>query len=98
MKLNDVRRMTVRRQVRVSFVLSGGAQCVIDEHGLGKVPALQGPPEFSMEEEFGRAMEFVLEPAQLGAGRARSQPRRLTRLQLEELVGPAGHVDMDHEE
>lgn len=99
MMLNDVRRMTVRKQVRVKFGLSGGAECVIDEHGLGKVPQLKGPPAFSMEEEFGLAKEFILEPAVLGTGRARSQPQKLTRHQLEELVGPSGPVvEPDHDE
>ncbi len=99
MRLNDVRRMTVRRQMRVTFALAGGSDCVIDEHGLGKAPARTGPPDFNMEEEFGRATEFLVEPARLGAGRAKSQPQKLTRRQLEELVGPGGPVvETDHDE
>jgi hypothetical protein len=99
MKLNDVRRMTVRRQVKVRFALPGGAECVIDEHGLGRVPQLDRPPEFSMEEEFGRATEFVVEPARVGTGGGKSQLRKLTRPELEELVGPGGPSrEADHEE
>ena len=100
MKLNDLRKMTIRQQVRVRFRLSGGLECIINEHGVGKVPQLSGPPEFNLEEEFSNASEFVLEPALAGAGHSKSSPKTVSRRELEQMAGSgvAASAEADHEE
>lgn len=86
----DVRRLAVKGQFRVHFQLSNGMHCIVNEHGVGTVPDLNGPPEFNLEDEFGRAVEFRLENAGGVKGRDGSgETTVLTREQLEQLAGAA---------
>jgi hypothetical protein len=102
MKLADVKRLAVRRGVEVRFRLRGGRECLIDAHGLARVPGLDGPPDFNLEDEFAQAEHFVLEAAAAGPGRKSGGggPQMLTRRQLEELLapGPAEHAGKPAEE
>jgi len=96
MKLNDVRKLAVRQRMRVSFVLSNGHDCVVNEQGVGKVPTLKSKPQFDIEEEFASAHSFVLESLDPGAPR-----RPVTRRDLEKMVahGPTEADDPhDHDE
>lgn len=90
MKLNDVRKLAVRRQVKVRFLLSTGDECVVNEQGVGKVPALKAPPQFDLENEFSRAISFVLETPS-----AKVERKTITRQDLERMV-VAGPSDTDH--
>jgi len=96
MKLLDARKLAVKHQVRVRFGLSNGMECVIDEHGLSKVPRLSGPPGFNLEEEFARAERFVLQLLT----REKQGERVLTRRELESMVGSIapGKAAEEHEE
>jgi len=93
MKLNDLRRLTVREHIRVRFRTTGGLECVINEHGIGKTPELKGPPDFNLEDEFGKASDFVME-------RAKTPPRAISRAELEALAssGVAAATESDHED
>ena len=62
MKLADLRRLSIRKQLRIRFELPNGMECVITEHGLAQVPALDRVPGFNLEEELGSVSQFVLEP------------------------------------
>ncbi len=86
MRLQDARKLAIRRQTRIRFRLAAGLDAVINEHGLAQVPGLAAPPDFSLEDEFARATVFTLEPA-AGTGR----PESLLRDDLEKLAatGPA---------
>lgn len=98
MKLADVRKLTIRRSVRVRFQLPNGMECVLNEHGIAQVPALESVPDFNLEESFARAQEFLLEPAAAGT---RSPAQRVSREELAVLAaaGPAGEPGHDdHEE
>ena len=53
MKLADLRKLSIKKQLRIRFRLKNGMECVINEHGVAQVPALQAPPEFNLEEELG---------------------------------------------
>ncbi|MCS6953037.1 MAG: hypothetical protein RMK57_12320 [Bryobacterales bacterium] len=86
MKLQDARKLTVRQRVRLRFRLRNGMECVIDEHGVSRVPELREPPQFNLEEEFAAAESFTLEPAAGGAARP------ITRQELETLVGAVARV------
>jgi hypothetical protein len=62
MKLADLRKLSIRKQLRIRFELRNGMECVITEHGLAQVPALHRVPDFNLEEELGSVSQFVLEP------------------------------------
>lgn len=81
MKLLDARKLAVRQRVRLRFHLRNGMECVIDEHGVSRVPELREPPRFNLEEEFAAATVFTLEPVAGGVARP------ATRQELEALIG-----------
>jgi hypothetical protein len=97
MKLADLRRVSIKSNVRIRFALSNGMECVLNEKGIAQVPALHAIPLFNLEEEFARATQFTLEPAGVEKGKPRH--RVLTRDQLASLVGvkpaDAGHDEHD---
>jgi len=63
MTLVDLRRLAIRRQSKIRFVLRNGMECVISEDGIARVPALKSVPEFNLEEELAAAAAFVVEAA-----------------------------------
>jgi len=97
MKLSDLRRVTVKKNLRIRFSLSNGMECVLNEHGIAQVPALRAVPAFSLEEEFAAAGEFFVEPADVTEKeKAKAKPRRYTRDEMAALAsagtaGPASH-------
>lgn len=86
MKLQDVRKLTVRQRARLRFRLRNGLECIVDEHGISRVPELREPPRFNLEEEFAAATVFTLETAAGGTARP------LTREELESWIGAASAV------
>ncbi len=62
MTLADLRRLSVRKQVHIRFRLKNGIECVIDEHGIARVPELRGVPDFNLEQELAAAGEFRIDP------------------------------------
>jgi hypothetical protein len=100
MKLLDVRRYAIRKQMRVKFRTGSGAECVVNEKGISAVPGLNGPPDFNLEEELGKAAAFVVEPVVNEKGKAR--PRNVSRPDLEQMVAAvapgAAHTAHDHDE
>jgi hypothetical protein len=97
MKLNDVRKLAIRQQLRVCFALSSGMKCVVDEHGIARVPGLKAPPEFDLEDEFGRAVQFDLEPAAAKAAGVRRLARQDLAALAGQAVGNAVHADEQEE-
>ena len=85
MTLADLRRIAVRRNTRVRFALSGGMECVIDEHGTARVAALAGAPDFRLENELDAAGRFLLEPAG-----PNPVARAVSREELEEMARAGG--------
>jgi len=61
MMLADLRKLAIRKQSRIRFVLRNGMECVIAEDGIARVPALQSVPEFNLEQELSAATAFVME-------------------------------------
>jgi hypothetical protein len=99
MTLLEVRKLAIRKQARIRFSVSAGSECVVDEHGVVRVAGLDGPPSFSLEEEFSRAGDFVLDPAP-GPGAKKTSPQSLRRDELEVLlsdVTPATQKSTDDE-
>jgi hypothetical protein len=97
MKLSDLRRVTVKQNLRIRFSLSNGMECVLNEHGIAQVAALRAVPAFNLEDELAEVREFVVEPAAASEkDKAKVKPRRYTRDEMATLAtagagGPAGH-------
>ena len=93
MKLADLRKLAIRRQFRIRFALRNGMECVVDEHGVARVPALKGVPDFDLEMELAPASEFALEPAV--SGKDSPKPRTVRRDDLAAMTSaaPSAHDD-----
>jgi hypothetical protein len=97
MKLADLRRLSIRKNLRIRFRLSNGLECVITEHGIAQVPELRRVPEFNLECELGSVDDFVLESA--GEGAKRPAPsQQVKRAELAALVAPTSPATAEHEE
>jgi hypothetical protein len=79
MKLSDARRVAIRGQLSLRFALSSGLECVVDRHGIARVPGIAGPTALNIEDEFAAAQRFVVQ-TEGGA------PREIPRAALEELA------------
>jgi hypothetical protein len=100
MKLADLRKLAIRKQTRIHFPLRNGMECVINEKGVAQVPALNGPPDFNLEEEFAGVASFALEAVTLPGAKSASRQsigrEELARLTHEGSL-PAGSHD-EHED
>ena len=91
MRINDLRRLTIRQKVRVRFPLSNGMECVVDEHGISRIPKLSKAPDLNIEDELASAAKFVLETVETGKEKAGSvRVRKLSRTDLESMAASAG--------
>ena len=99
MKLADLRKLSIRKNLKIRFQLPNGMECVITEHGVAQVPALRRAPDFNLEQELGEISDFVLEPV---AGRDQNQPatakRTVRREELASMVTSGPAASADHEE
>ena len=99
MKLADLRKLSIRKNLKIRFQLPNGMECVITEHGVAQIPALRRAPEFNLEQELGAISDFVLEPV---AGRDQKQPapppRAVGREELASMVSSGPAASGDHEE
>jgi hypothetical protein len=98
MKLSELRRLTIRKQMRIRFTLSGGAECLINEHGIAQVPALQSAPDFNLEQEVAQASAFRIEHITEDAAKARSQSATAADLQKMIATVMPGAAAQEHEE
>jgi hypothetical protein len=101
MRLADLRKVTVKRNLRIRFRLPNGMDCIVNEHGLAQIPALRSAPDFNLEHEFAHVDSFTIEPVAAAKTRSPNTPlERLNRTQLEALAGaaPADSGHDDHEE
>jgi len=97
MKLADLRKLSIRKNLKIRFVLSNGLECVITEQGVAQVPELRRVPDFNLEQELAGAAEFVLEAA-VADKKAPLKPQKLTREGLSALVTSSPSAAPDHEE
>ena len=91
MTLNDLRKYSIRQQIRVRYRMANGMDCVVDPAGIARVPGLKSIPDFNLETEFKSAGEFFLEPAQGPA-------KRLSRAELEAATGGTAPPTAAHDE
>jgi hypothetical protein len=93
MKLADLRKLSIRRQIRIRFAICNGMECVITEHGIAQVPGLRSVPDFNLEQELAGASAFVLEPV------SDPSPRPVGRAELDAMVATiAPGATAEHEE
>ena len=85
MTLLDLRRYAVREAIRIHFRLEPAGECLVNEHGVLKIPALQRVPDFRVDPALAGVEQFTLAPV-----RAAAQPNRVSRAQLETLIGTPG--------
>jgi hypothetical protein len=102
MKLADLRKLSIRQNLKIRFHLANGLECVITEHGIAQIPALCRVPDFNLERELVSIGEFVLEPVATPAQGNKNrppEPRRLGREELASLVAaPSSAAGAEHEE
>ena len=94
MKLADLRRLTIRKQLKIHFRLRNGMECIVNEHGVAQAPELKSVPDFNFEEELAAASEFLVEPAAPG------QAKRLSRAEMSAMAAdsPAAAAVHDHDD
>jgi len=99
MNLSDLRKVTIKQNLRIRFALANGMECVVNEHGVAQVPALRAVPDFNLEDELTRVSTFVVEPADVAA-KSRPKPRNYTREEMAALAssGGGGAAHDEHEE
>ena len=61
MTLVDLRKLAIRKQFKIRFVLRNGMECIVSADGIARVPALKGVPEFNLEQELASATAFEVE-------------------------------------
>jgi len=101
-KLADLRKLSIRQQIRIRFAIGEELECVVTEHGIAQVPGWRGVPEFNLEQKLASASEFVLEPAATAAGGRKGTPqaRQIARGELASLLEAVrgGAPAPEHEE
>lgn len=97
MKLADLRKLSIRKQLKIRFQLSNGLECIITEHGIAQMPALRHVPDFNLEHELASVSQFTLEPARHDS-KAPLKPATVSLAELTGMLSPAGATATDHEE
>ena len=99
MKLQDLRKYAIQQQTRIKFSFGDSLQCVVDEHGIAKVPSskVSSAPAFNLEHELASAHQFSLEPVVVGSSRSRT----VSRADLQSLLGASStsaNTDQHHDD
>ena len=97
MKLADLRKLSIRKQLKIRFQLSNGLECVITEHGIAQVPQLRRVPDFNLEHELANVSQFVVEPARADS-KAPVKPATVSLAELTGMLAPAAASVSDHDE
>lgn len=94
MKLGDLRRLTIKKQLKIHFKLRNGMECIVNEEGIARVPALKAIPDFNLEDELTAAEEFLVEAA------PPAPARKTTRAEMMSMTAasPAAAVQHDHDD
>src|SRR5664279_1070116 len=98
MTLGDLRKLAIRQQTRIRFPLANGMECVVNEHGVAQVPALNSIPDFNLVQELAGAQQFHLD-ALTGDPKIPIKTRSLRREELAVLTGGSPTVEVhDHDD
>jgi hypothetical protein len=96
MKLADLRRLAIKKQVSVRFELPNGMEALVDVHGTAQVPGLKQVPAFNIEENLKFVQRFHIEKRS-----ERGAAQSLSPADLEKLISslnPGAAASSDHEE
>jgi len=97
MKLADLRKLSIRKHLKIRFRMSNGMECVITEHGLAQIPALQRTSDFSVEQELASVSQFILEPVS-AAKKPPVASKAIGREELTSMLGASPASAAEHEE
>jgi hypothetical protein len=97
MRLADLRKLSIRKNLKIRFSLSNGMECVITEHGIAEVPGLRRVPDFNLEQELAGASEFVLEPVVIDKKNP-PKPQKMAREALTALAVSSPSAAPEHED
>ena len=97
MKLADLRKLTIRKRMRIRFTLSNGLECVLNEQGVAQVPGLRSVPDFNLEDELERVLQFHLDVPSTDAKKA-PRPQTVSREQVSAMVAAGGPEAVHHDE
>ena len=104
MTLVDLRKLAIRKQSKIRFVLGNGMECVISEDGIARVPSLRSVPEFNLEQELAAATAFVVEAGVAAGTKRPTKPKptalgraALTAMALDSRGATASHDEHDDE-
>ncbi len=92
MKLNDLRRLSIRSRMKIHFRMQNGMECVVNEQGVAQVPGWRGKPDFNLEEELSAAGEFLFDPL------PPATPRKVGRQELASLTAGGSAAAPEHDE
>ena len=100
MTLSDLRKLSIKKNLRIRFVLPNGMECVVTQHGIAQVPALKTTPDFNIEQELASVSEFLLEPAVISDKKNASKSRSVGRDEMDAMSNSsaAAHAPDDHED
>jgi len=88
MTLQDLRRYAIRSRRRVGFTSADAGECIVNEHGVLKIPDLAGSRQVQFDNSLTGVEQFVLTPVQ-ESGR----PQTVTRQHLETLLSARPGVE-----
>lgn len=102
MTLTDLRKLTIRKQLRIRFAMRNGMECLITEQGIAKVPELRHAPDFNLEEELAAATDFLVDSV-AGTKVPVKKPEPARKLQRKELAAmfessPSAPAVHEHDE
>jgi len=104
MTLAELRKVSIRRQLKIHFKLRNGMECIVTENGLAQVPALKAVPDFNLEEELAAASEFLVEPVAIPDKKSDKKnppiPRTVTREELDRMsaASPSTGAPVEHDD
>lgn len=84
MTLLELRRYAIRQRIRIHFTAPPAGECVVNEHGLIKIPSLRAMPDFNVEALLGSVEYFLLDPLPPASKR-----QKISRQQLQALLSEA---------
>jgi hypothetical protein len=91
MKLADLRKLSIRKNLKIRFQLANGMECVISEHGLARVPELRRAPDFNLEQELTGVTAFLVETVTTDKKQTTPKPRAVSREELAVMLTTTSH-------
>lgn len=98
MTLADLRKLSIKKNLRIRFVLPNGMECVVTQHGIAQLPALKSTPDFNVEQELVSVREFLLEPAVIQDKKTAAKSRSVSREELDSMTNASAAAVAAHDE